>query len=98
MSVPIFTWFLKETSQDAEQRKAVSLSKSKSMEKPKSLSPLPSQALINHSPNGFKTGATVASGPTQLALALLFKVTGDKTVCTPTLSRFQMGRCRKVHR
>ena len=41
------------------------------------LSPLPSQALMNHSPNGFNWGYG-GSGSAQLALALLFKATGDK--------------------
>lgn len=43
------------------------------------LSPLPSQALMNHSPDGFNWGYG-GSGPAQLALALLFKVTGDRKV------------------
>lgn len=43
------------------------------------LSPIASQALINHSPNGFNWGYG-GSGPAQLALALLFKTTGDKNL------------------
>lgn len=43
------------------------------------LSPLPSRALMDHSPNGFCWGYG-GSGPAQLALALLFKVTRDKAV------------------
>jgi hypothetical protein len=38
------------------------------------LSPIPSQKIINHSPDGFNWGY-VGSGPAQLALALLLKFT-----------------------
>ena len=41
------------------------------------LLPGPSQELYNHSPNGFSWGY-LGSGPAQLALALLYDVTGDK--------------------
>jgi len=41
------------------------------------LSPGPSQRLWNHSPTGFSWGYG-GSGPAQLALALLYDVTGDK--------------------
>ena len=40
------------------------------------LSPKASQDIINHSPDGFNFGYT-GSGPAQLALALLYDVTGD---------------------
>ena len=40
------------------------------------LSPAPSQRLWNHSPSGFQWGYG-GSGPAQLALALLYDVTGD---------------------
>ena len=40
------------------------------------LDPGPSQKLYNHSPDGFQWGYG-GSGPSQLALALLFDVTGD---------------------
>lgn len=40
------------------------------------LDPGPSQKLYNHSPDGFAWGYR-GSGPSQLALALLFDVTGD---------------------
>lgn len=43
------------------------------------LSPLASQAVINHSPNGFNWGYG-GSGPAQLALALLLKTTGNKNL------------------
>ena len=41
------------------------------------LSPTRSQKLYNHSPDGFNWGY-YGSGPAQLALALLYDVTGDK--------------------
>lgn len=41
------------------------------------LSPVPSQKLYDHSPNGFNWNYQ-GSGPAQLALALLLDVTGDK--------------------
>lgn len=41
------------------------------------LSPQPSQALRNHSPDGFEWGYA-GSGPSQLALAILLDFTGDK--------------------
>ena len=41
------------------------------------LSPAPSQRLCNHSPSGFQWGYP-GSGPAQLALALLYDVTGDR--------------------
>lgn len=40
------------------------------------LSPVPSQKLYNHSPDGFQWGYG-GSGPAQLALAILLDVTGD---------------------
>lgn len=40
------------------------------------LSPVPSQKVWNHSPDGFQWGYG-GSGPAQLALALLLDVTGD---------------------
>lgn len=43
------------------------------------LSPKPSQKLWDHSPDGFQWGYA-GSGPAQLALALLFDVTGDPEV------------------
>lgn len=41
------------------------------------LDPLPSQAVFNHSPDGFAWGFG-GSGPAQLALAILLAVTGDE--------------------
>jgi hypothetical protein len=41
------------------------------------LSPVPSQKLKNHSPDGFAWGYG-GSGPAQLALAILLALTGDK--------------------
>jgi len=41
------------------------------------LLPGPSQAVYNHSPGGFEWGY-LGSGPSQLALALLLDVAGDK--------------------
>ena len=43
------------------------------------LSPKPSQEIKNHSPDGFNWGYG-GSGPAQLALALIFEVTGMKDV------------------
>lgn len=41
-----------------------------------SLTPEPSQALRNHSPDGFEWGYG-GSGPSQLALAIMLDLTGD---------------------
>ena len=43
------------------------------------LNPHPSQRIWNHSPDGFNWGYQ-GSGPAQLALALLYDVTGDEVV------------------
>lgn len=43
------------------------------------LRPGPSQKLRNHSPSGFEWGYG-GSGPSQLAMAILLEVTGDKDV------------------
>lgn len=43
------------------------------------LSPVPSQKLWNHSPDGFNWGYG-GSGPAQLALALLYDATGDSDI------------------
>jgi hypothetical protein len=43
------------------------------------LDPAPSQALFNHSPDGFEWGYS-GSGPAQLALALILDPTGDKVM------------------
>lgn len=43
------------------------------------LSPVPSQKVYKHSPDGFQWGYG-GSGPAQLALALLLDVTGDPAV------------------
>jgi len=53
------------------------------------LSPEPSQALWNHSPNGFQWGYA-GSGPAQLALALLLDVTGDPGLSVQLHQRFKM--------
>jgi len=45
----------------------------------KVLSPLESQGIINHSPDGFNWGYG-GSGPAQLALALLLQVTGNRSL------------------
>ena len=44
------------------------------------LSPLPSQKIWNHSPDGFNWGYN-GSGPAQLALALLYDVFPDRDIC-----------------
>jgi len=51
----------------------------------KELLPKKSQKLINHSPDGFNWGYA-GSGPAQLALAILLKVSGDKKIA---LSNYQ---------
>lgn len=43
------------------------------------LSPVPSQKIWNHSPDGFNWGYQ-GSGPAQLALALLLDATGDPDI------------------
>lgn len=52
------------------------------------LSPVPSQKLYNHSPGGFNWGYG-GSGPAQLALALLYDVTGDKEVSLANYQEFK---------
>lgn len=54
----------------------------------KRLSPRTSQALRNHSPDGFSWGFH-GSGPAQLALALLLDVTGDPVVAEHWHQRFK---------
>jgi hypothetical protein len=44
----------------------------------KYLSPLKSQSIVNHSPDGFNWGYS-GSGPSQLALAILLEVTNKET-------------------
>lgn len=41
------------------------------------LNPVPSQRLVNHSPDGFNWGYG-GSGPTQLALAILLEIYGEE--------------------
>lgn len=43
------------------------------------LDPKPSQVVYNHSPDGFAWGYG-GSGPSQLALAILLKLTGDEEI------------------
>jgi len=43
------------------------------------LDPTPSQEIINHSPDGFNWGYS-GSGPSQLALGILYDVTGDRNL------------------
>lgn len=52
------------------------------------LSPDPSLKLRNHSPTGFEWGYG-GSGPSQLALAILLKVTGDKDIATAFYHQFK---------
>lgn len=52
------------------------------------LSPLPSQAIRNHSPDGFEWGYS-GSGPAQLALAILLDVTGDRAQAERLYQRFK---------
>ncbi|GAI23246.1 unnamed protein product, partial [marine sediment metagenome] len=52
------------------------------------LSPIPSQKLYNHSPDGFSWGYG-GSGPAQLALALLYDATGDKEISLRNHQQFK---------
>lgn len=52
------------------------------------LSPARSQKLYNHSPDGFNWGY-YGSGPAQLALALLYDVTGDKELSLRLHQKFK---------
>lgn len=52
------------------------------------LSAVDSQALINHSPNGFNWGYG-GSGPSQLALGLLLAVTSDKDLSLRFYQQFK---------
>jgi hypothetical protein len=52
------------------------------------LSPIPSQRLINHSPDGFNWSYG-GSGPAQLALALLLDATGDKETALALYQEFK---------
>lgn len=59
---------------------------------PIELSPIPSQELYNHSPDGFQWGYG-GSGPAQLALALLLDATGSPEI---TLAFYQAFKWEKV--
>lgn len=61
----------------------------------KVLSPLPSQRVWNHSPDGFEWGYG-GSGPAQLALALLLAATANNTVTA--LSLYQTYKWQVVAR
>jgi len=52
------------------------------------LMPGPSQKIWNHSPDGFNWGYC-GSGPAQLALALLYDVTGDATLSVKLHQEFK---------
>lgn len=52
------------------------------------LDPRPSQKIWNHSPVGFNWGYQ-GSGPAQLALALLYDVTGDKDIAVRLHQEFK---------
>ena len=52
------------------------------------LSPIPSQELANHSPDGFNWGYG-GSGPAQLALAILLDATGDKELALRKYQNFK---------
>jgi len=52
------------------------------------LSPLPSQKLCNHSPDGFSCGYS-GSGPAQLALAILLDATLDEEVAQANYQDFK---------
>jgi len=52
------------------------------------LSPIPSQRLVNHSPDGFNWGYG-GSGPAQLALALLLDATRDEETAREYYQEFK---------
>ena len=54
----------------------------------KELDPKVSQAVVNHSPDGFSWGYA-GSGPSQLALAILLEVTGDKETASSLYQQFK---------
>ena len=54
----------------------------------KELDPKASQAVVNHSPDGFSWGYP-GSGPSQLALAILLEVTGEKEVALSLYQQFK---------
>lgn len=54
----------------------------------KEFSPVPSQKLYNHSPDGFAWGYN-GSGPAQLALALLLDITGDSKLSLTHYQQFK---------
>lgn len=53
----------------------------------RTLSPSPSRAIFDHSPDGFAWGYG-GSGPSQLGLALLFDYTGDREFATKNYRQF----------
>lgn len=55
---------------------------------PRLLSPIPSQKLNNHSPDGFQFGFG-GSGPAQLALALLLDVTTNPDIALTYYQQFK---------
>jgi len=57
---------------------------------PEELSPVPSQKLYNHSPDGFQWGYG-GSGPAQLALALLLDATSDPDTAQAHYQDFKRG-------
>lgn len=59
------------------------------------LSPVPSQKLYNHSPDGFNWGYG-GSGPAQLALALLLDVTGDRNIALAHYQQFKWAIVAKL--
>lgn len=52
------------------------------------LDPAPSQALYNHSPDGFEWGY-MGSGPAQLALAIVLDATGNKVTALKYYQEFK---------
>jgi hypothetical protein len=52
------------------------------------LDPKPSQAIWNYSPTGFNWGYS-GSGPAQLALAILYDLTGDVEVAVANYQEFK---------
>lgn len=64
---------------------------------PRPLDPAPSQALHNHSPDGFEWGYA-GSGPAQLALALLLDCLGDEDEALNHYQAFKLARLAPLRR
>ena len=59
------------------------------------LDPKPSQDIVNHSPDGFNWGYS-GSGPSQLALAILYDYTDDKDLSLSLYHEFMKGQISQI--